>query len=229
MEPHSWTLSPKEAVSLQKTLAGLVVTQPLPAGLKIVGATDISYSKSSDLLIAVIATFKLPGLEFIESAHHVCRATFPYVPGLLSFREIPPLLEAWGGIAKKPDVILCDGQGIAHPRKLGLAAHLGLCLDLPTVGCAKSRLCGSYDEPPLKKGSSRPLLLNGEQVGCVLRSRDSVKPIYVSPGHLSDVESSKRLVLRCLDRFRIPGPLRFAHIEANRLRIEIETPESQIA
>lgn len=228
MEPHSWTLSPKEAVSLQKTLAGLVVTQPLPAGLKIVGATDISYSKNSDLLIAVIATFELPRLEFIESAHHVCRATFPYVPGLLSFREIPPLLVAWGAIAKKPDVILCDGQGIAHPRKLGLAAHLGLCLGIPTVGCAKSRLCGSYEEPPMKKGSSRPLLLNGEQVGCVLRSRDSVKPIYVSPGHLSDVESSKRLVLRCLDRFRIPGPLRFAHIEANRLRIEIQTPD-QIA
>ena len=109
----------------------------------------------------------------IESAHHVCRATFPYVPGLLSFREIPPLLEAYGGeSAKKPDVILCDGQGIAHPRKLGLAAHLGLCLDIPTVGCAKSRLCGSHDEPPLKKGSSRPLLLNGEQVGVVFRSRD---------------------------------------------------------
>jgi deoxyribonuclease V len=145
----------------------------------------------------------------------------------LSFREIPPLLEAWAKIGQKPDVLLCDGQGIAHPRKVGLASHFGLYLDIPTVGCAKSRLCGSYDEPPLKKGSSRPLLLNGEQVGIVFRSRDGVKPIYVSPGHLSDLASSKKLVSRCIGRYRIPEPLRLAHIEANRQRVEIEKLQVQ--
>lgn len=223
MEPHSWELSPKEAIDLQKTLAERVLIQPLPARLKIVGAEDISYSKHSDLLMAVILTFKWPGLELLESVHHVCRATFPYVPGLLSFREVPPLLEAYSKLGRKPDVLLCDAQGIAHPRKFGLAAHLGLCLELPTVGCAKSRLCGSHDDPPLKKGSSAPLLLNGEQVGIVFRSRDGVKPVYISPGHLSDLKSSKRLVDRCVRRYRIPEPLRLAHIEANRLRVKIET------
>jgi deoxyribonuclease V len=222
VEPHSWALSPKEAIVLQKTLAERVLIQPLPARLKIVGAEDISYSKHSDLLMAVILTFKWPGLELLESVHHVCRATFPYVPGLLSFREVPPLLEAYSKLGRKPDVLLCDAQGIAHPRKFGLAAHLGLCLELPTVGCAKSRLCGSHDDPPLKKGSSTPLILNGEQVGIVFRTRDGVKPVYISPGHLSDLKSSKRLVDRCVRRYRIPEPLRLAHIEANRLRVKIE-------
>ena len=215
-------LSPKEAISLQKALAGQVLIQPLPAGLKIVGATDISYSKHSDLLTAVIVTLTLDGLDPIESVHHVRGATFPYVPGLLSFREIPPLIEAYGKLGRKPDVLLCDGQGIAHPRKFGFAAHLGLCLGIPTVGCAKSRLCGSHDDPPFGKGSSRPLLLNGEQVGVVFRSRDGVKPIYISPGHLADVQSSTKLVQRCLGRYRIPVPLRLAHSEANRVRIEVE-------
>ncbi len=222
MELHSWTLSAKEAISLQKTLAEQVLIQPLPARLKILGAEDLSYSKHSDLLFAVILTFKWPGLEVIESVHHVCKASFPYVPGLLSFREVPPLIEAYGKLGQKPDVLLCDAQGIAHPRKLGLAAHLGLCLGIPTVGCAKSRLCGTHDDPPLKKGSSRPLMLDGEQVGIVFRSRDGVKPIYISPGHLADVQSSKKLVYRCLRRYRIPEPLRLAHIEANRRRMEIE-------
>ncbi len=222
LELHSWTLSAKEAISLQKTLAEQVLIQPLPARLKILGAEDLSYSKHSDLLFAVILTFKWPGLDLIESVHHVCKASFPYVPGLLSFREVPPLIEAYGKLGQKPDVLLCDAQGIAHPRKLGLAAHLGLCLGIPTVGCAKSRLCGTHDDPPLKKGSSRPLMLDGEQVGIVFRSRDGVKPIYISPGHLADVQSSKKLVYRCLRRYRIPEPLRLAHIEANRRRMEIE-------
>lgn len=223
VESHSWALSPMEAISLQKTLAERVLAKPLAARLKVVGATDISYSRNSDLLIAVIVTCKLPGMELIESVHHVGRASFPYIPGLLSFREIPPLLGAYAKIGQKPDVILCDGQGIAHPRKLGLAAHFGLCLDIATIGCAKSRLCGSFDEPPQKKGSSRPLFLNGEQVGIVYRSRDGVQPIYISPGHLCDLKSSKKFVARCIGRYRIPEPIRLAHSEANRKRLEIES------
>jgi deoxyribonuclease V len=192
--------------------------QPLPARLKIIGAADISYSKHTDLLTAVILTFSWPSLDLIESAHHVCRVTFPYVPGLLSFREVPPLIEAYRKIGRKPDVLLCDGQGIAHPRRLGFAAHLGLYLGIPTVGCAKSRLCGDHDSLSLRKGSSKPLILYGDRVGLVFCSRDGVKPIYISPGHLSDIPSSKRLISRCLRRYRIPEPLRLAHIEANRLR-----------
>jgi len=215
---HSWNLSPKEAIALQKALAAQVRIEPLPTRLKIIGAADISYSKNSNLLIAVIVSFRWPGLDLLESVHHVCRAAFPYVPGLLSFREVPPLIEAYRKIKQKPDVLLCDGQGIAHPRKFGFAAHLGLYLGIPTVGCAKSRLCGTHDSLPLRKGSSKPLLLNGETIGLAFCSKDGVKPIYISPGHLADIPSSKRLISGCLRRYRIPEPLRLAHIEANRLR-----------
>jgi deoxyribonuclease V len=220
---HGWDLSPKEAVALQKTLAAQVRNEPLATRFKIIGAEDISYSRHSDTLVAVILTFRWPGLEQIESAYHVCRASFPYVPGLLAFREVPPLIGAYRKIRQKPEVLLCDGQGIAHPRKLGLAAHLGLYLGIPTVGCAKSRLCGEHQSPTLRKGFSKPLLLNGEEVGIVFCSRDGVKPIYISPGHLADVASSKRLISRCLRRYRIPEPLRLAHIEANRIRQILRT------
>jgi deoxyribonuclease V len=221
-ELHGWDLSPREAIALQKTLASAVRIQPLPSRFKVIGASDISYSRQSETLIAVIVSFTWPGLEPIESVHHVCRAAFPYVPGLLAFREAPPLIEAYGKIRQKPAVLLCDGQGIAHPKKLGLAAHLGLCLGIPTIGCAKSRLCGEHENVTLKKGFSKPLILGGEQVGLVFCSRDGVKPIYISPGHLADVASSKRIVSRCLRRFRIPEPLRLAHIEANRIRQLLE-------
>ncbi|MGA2401946.1 MAG: endonuclease V, partial [Syntrophobacteraceae bacterium] len=190
---HSWTLSPKEAIALQKTLAAEVRIQPLPTRLKTIGAADISYCRHTCRLIAVILTFRWPGLDLLESVHHMCKADFPYVPGLLSFREVPPLIGAYRKIRQKPDVLLCDGQGIAHPRKLGFAAHLGLCLGIPTVGCAKSRLFGDHKVLTLRKGRSLPLILGGEQVGLVFCSRDGVKPIYISPGHLSDIASSKRL------------------------------------
>jgi deoxyribonuclease V len=228
LEPHSWTLSVKEAIVLQKTLAAQVRIQPLPTGLKIIGAADISYSRHTELLIAVIVSLRWPGLDLIESAHYVCKEAFPYVPGLLSFREVPPLIETYRKIRQKPDVLLCDGQGIAHPRKLGFAAHLGLCLGIPTVGCAKSRLCGDHESLTLRKGLSKPLFVNGEQLGLVLCSRDGVKPIYISPGHLSDIASSKRLILRCLRRYRIPEPLRLAHLEANRRRTEVENRISEV-
>jgi deoxyribonuclease V len=219
---HDWSLSPKEAIELQKTLAAQVRIEPLPSGLEIIGAADIAYSRRTDLLIAVILSFKWPGLDLIESVHHVCRASFPYVPGLLSFREVPPLLDAFRKIGQKPQVLLCDGQGIAHPRRMGFASHLGLCLGIPTVGCAKSRLCGDHENPVLRKGSSKPLLLGGEEIGLVFCSRDGVKPIYISPGHLSDIPSSKKLISLCLRRYRIPEPLRLAHIEATRRREEAD-------
>ncbi|MGO9371174.1 MAG: endonuclease V [Syntrophobacteraceae bacterium] len=222
MEPHNWSLSPKEAIALQKRLAADVRIQPLPVRFKIIGAADISYCRHTGCLIAVVLSFKWPSLDLIESVHHVCKAAFPYVPGLLSFREVPPLIEAYRKIGQKPDVLLCDGQGIAHPRKLGFAAHLGLCLGIPTVGCAKSRLCGDHERLTLRKGRSVPLFLDGEQVGLVFCSRDAVKPIYISPGHLSDIASSKRLVSRCLRTYRIPEPLRLAHIGANRIRQKLD-------
>ncbi len=223
---HGWDLSPREAVDLQKSLAEEVRIEPLSMRFKFLGAADISYCKDTDLLIAVVLSFRWPSLDLIESAHHVCKSAFPYIPGLLAFREVPPLIEAYRKIRQKPDVLLCDGQGIAHPRKMGFASHLGLCLGIPTVGCAKSRLCGEHESLTLRKGSSKPLVLNGERVGLVFCSREGVQPVYISPGHLADITSSKRLVSRCLGRYRIPEPLRLAHIEANRIRVALRAPGS---
>ncbi len=211
-------LSPREARELQDHLAGRVRLQPLPASFSILAAADLSYIKESHELIAVIVTFSWPDLTPLETVHIKAPIRFPYVPGLLSFREIPALLKAYEGLRRPPDVFMCDGQGLAHPRRFGLACHLGVVLSLPTVGCAKSRLCGDHETLGPTRGDRRPLLLNGEQVGYVYRSKTRVKPLYISPGHLADCDSALALVEQCISRFRIPDPLRIAHHAATILR-----------
>ncbi len=218
---HPWNLSPREAVSLQRELSRQVILQPLPAHFEVLGAADISYVPAIDRLTAVMVTFRLPDLKLVETVHCVCPIEFPYIPGLLSFREVPPLLKAFELLERKPDVILCDGQGIAHPRKLGLASHLGLCLDIPTVGCAKKKLCGRHEPFQMTRDLYRPILIHDEPVGFVLCSRTGVKPIYISPGHKSDLNTSLELVRRCLGRYRIPEPLRQAHAIATKLRTQM--------
>jgi deoxyribonuclease V len=218
LDVHRWDMSPKEARLLQVELAGRVRMEPLPENFSTLGAADIAYVAVTNQLVATILTFEWPNLTLIEASHVVAPIEFPYIPGLLSFREVPPLLKAHKKLQHPPEVLLCDGQGIAHPRRLGLASHLGLCLGIPTIGCAKEILCGNHDDLELRRGSSVPLYFRDEIVGWVLCSRDGIKPIYVSPGHLSDLESSKRLICRSLGRFRIPEPLRQAHNMATRLR-----------
>ncbi|MBW1974017.1 MAG: endonuclease V [Deltaproteobacteria bacterium] len=213
--------SPKDAIRLQKELAGKVVICPLPANFRFLGASDLGYfslpagDRGKDrFCVAVILVFDWPDLNLVDEASHVASVTFPYVPGLLSFREVPAMLEAWRKLCIKPDVFLCDGQGIAHPRGIGLASHLGVILDIPTVGCAKKRLCGTHDELPLQKGSRTPLFFQGRQVGVVYRSRTGVKPLYISPGHRADIDSSVKVVEKCIGKYRIPEPLRQAHRRA---------------
>lgn len=218
---HSWDFTPKEAVALQRELAARVVLQPLPQDFRVLGASDIGYVRHANRLVAVMLTFSWPELQPLEAVQAICPVRFPYVPGLLSFREIPPLLEAFEQLRHRPGVLLCDGQGIAHPRRFGLASHLGLWLGLPTVGCAKKRLCGKHGPPPVSKGRSVPLYLDEDVVGSLYCSRDNVKPIYVSPGHLSNLESSEQLIARCLGRYRIPEPLRQAHLLATKLRTQL--------
>jgi deoxyribonuclease V len=220
-ELHRWDLQPAAAKALQLELAERVRLQSLPTAFRVLGAADIAYVAATKQLVAVMVTFQWPDLTLLESSHVVAPVAFPYIPGLLSFREVPSLLEAHRKLRRPPEVLLCDGQGIAHPRKFGLASHLGLCLEIPTVGCAKKLLCGKHDELGLRRGSASPLRLRDEAVGWVFRSRDAVKPIYISPGHLSDLESSKDLIHRCLGRFRIPEPLRQAHNLATRLRLSL--------
>lgn len=211
-------LTPSQARELQAELVGCVVMRPLPRDFRVLGAADIGYVKGSNLLAAVVLTFEWPALTLIETGQVIAPARFPYVPGLLSFREIPAVLAACDQLRRKPHVLLCDGQGIAHPRRFGLASHLGVCLGIPTVGCAKKRLCGDFEPFEWRKGQSSALMLDGEAVGRVVCTRDGVKPVYISPGHLADIPSSVDLIEKCLSRFRIPEPLRQAHLAATRLR-----------
>lgn len=217
---HPWDLSPSEAKALQEDISKQVRIQQLPMDFKLLGSADLSYITSSGHLIAVMIAFKWPELELVEATHFLAPVRFPYVPGLLSFREIPSLLKCFSQLTNRPDVLLCDGQGIAHPRKLGLASHLGLWLQIPTVGCAKKRLCGRHEPFELRRGNSSPLYYKGEIVGNVFCTRDGVKPVYISPGHLCDLQSATELVRRCLGRYRIPEPQRQAHNLAARIKQE---------
>ena len=213
---HSWDITPKEAIALQKQLATQVVLKPLPARITLVAGADVGYSSRYNSAVAALATYTYPSLEFRELVQFSDEIAYPYVPGLLSFRELPLLLKAFPLLQQQPDVVLCDGQGVAHPRRLGLASHLGLWLDIPTVGCAKTRLVGTHGEIGPKKGQYRSLLQRRERVGVVLRTRTMVKPLYISPGHLADVQSSRRLVIRCCSKYRIPEPIRRAHLAVQR-------------
>jgi deoxyribonuclease V len=168
-------------------------------------------------------------MEIVETSAVRRRVTFPYIPGLLSFREAPAIVAAWRRLRHRADLLLCDGQGIAHPRALGLAAHLGLLLGVPAIGCAKSRLCGENDEPGPRRGDRAPLVLDGRVVGAVVRTRDRVRPLYVSPGHLLGVESAVRWVLACGGGFRLPEPTRRADMLVGRIARGLEPAAAGIA
>jgi len=215
---HGWEMSAAEARRLQRQLAGRVRLRAVPRRLGLVAGADIAFDRAAGRAYACVVVLSFPGMEEVEVARAWAPLTFPYVPGLLTFREGPALAEAFRKLRSRPDAVIFDGQGIAHPRRFGLAAHMGLWLGLPSVGCAKSRLVGSHDEPGHRKGDRAPLLDGGEHIGTVLRTRESVKPVYVSPGHLADVETSAELVLACCTRYRLPEPTRRAHIAVARYK-----------
>jgi deoxyribonuclease V len=215
---HPWDLTPAEARALQGELAKEVDTSsPLPTWQSL-AAADVSFDRGGEVLFAAVVVVLAETFEVVERVGLASPARFPYVPGLLSFREAPALLEAFDQLKSRPDVVLCDGQGIAHPRRLGIASHLGLRLELPTVGCAKSRLCGHFDEPGPNRGDRSPLIDNGETIGAVLRTRARVAPLFVSPGHRCDQESAVALVLATTRKYRLPIPSRMAHEYVNEVR-----------
>ncbi len=215
---HPWDLTSAEARALQRELAGQIELRPLPRRPALVAGADVAFSKKRGLAFAAVVVFETGRMEPIETAEASAELTFPYVPGLLTFREGPALLEAFRKLERAPDVIIFDGQGLAHPCRIGLASHMGLCLGLPTVGCAKSRLIGEHEEPGRRKGDWTALRHEGEQIGVVLRTRTDVRPVYVSPGHLSDLQTSRRLVLACCAGYRLPEPTRRAHLSVSRLK-----------
>lgn len=217
---HSWDISPTEAVALQRELATRVVLQPLPPKCDLIAACDVSFDVGGEILFAAIVVLNRADFSVVEEVTVQDRVTFPYVPGLLSFRELPILLKGFAQLQVKPDLVLCDGQGIAHPRRLGIASHLGLWLEIPTIGSAKNILCGQYDEPGPLRGSKSPIVHHKEIIGYALRSRSKVKPIFVSPGHLCDIPSAVDMVLSLVDRYRIPVPIRHVHNLSNAVRKE---------
>jgi deoxyribonuclease V len=215
---HRWDLTPTEAVTFQKQLASQIETRTPLTGCRLVAGADVSYNRFSPVLYASVVVLRLDDLSVIEKQGFVAEVDFPYVPGLLSFRETPVLLEAFGRIQSEPDAVILDGHGYSHPRRVGFASHLGLWLDLATVGCAKSRLIGEFKEPGRQAGSLAPLKDKGEVIGQVVRTKTGVKPVFVSVGHRIDLHSAVELVLRTCSGYRLPEPTRLAHLEVNRLR-----------
>ncbi|HVG21269.1 MAG TPA: deoxyribonuclease V [Blastocatellia bacterium] len=233
---HAWDLTPTEAVQLQKKLREQVRVEPLKRDARLVAGCDISFNKFSEVVYAGIVVLRLPGLEIVDRATAITRTTFPYIPGLLSFRETPALLEAWEKLTTAPDVVMLDGQGLAHPRRFGIACHFGLITGRPTLGCAKTVLVGRYDEPGESAGSYSLMVDKGETVGAAVRTKDRVAPVYISLGNLIDLPGAIDLALRCVkgyagqgeslfdskpaskSKYRIPEPTRQAHLLVNELR-----------
>ncbi len=215
---HSWNVAPGEARLLQEGLATQVDTTFDPITPRTIGAVDVSSEWHGSDLTAGVVVCDAKTLAPIDQASFHGRASFPYVPGLLSFRELPHVLQAYERLTIKPDLVLCDGQGIAHPRRLGIASHLGLWLDTPTIGCAKSRLIGVYQEPGPNRGDWTPLVDRGATIGAVLRTRPKCKPVYVSIGHQMDLRTAIEFVLICTEKYRLPTPARSVHEYVNRVR-----------
>ena len=218
---HNWNLPYSEAVNLQKKLAEKVKHIKIKKQPKIIAGLDCAFSKDGKRIIATVVVLKIPEFELIETVHAVKKVTFPYIPGLLSFREAPVCIAAVTKLRNQPDVFIIDGQGIAHPRRLGLAAHLGLFFDKPTIGCAKSRLTGNFEEPQLEKGSFSPLNDGNEVIGSVVRTRTNVKPVFVSVGNKCLLEDAIQITLACTTKYRLPEPTRLAHQRVSKLKLQI--------
>ncbi|MCH7761667.1 deoxyribonuclease V [candidate division TA06 bacterium] len=205
---HPWKVSTEEGVRIQEELRSGIRFQNGFGEISTIAGLDVSFNRKRGYGAVMIFTF--PDLQMIEEVVVEKDLDFPYVPGFLSFREGPILLNALEKIHKDPDILLIDGQGVAHPRGLGLASHIGLLLDKPTIGCAKSRLVGEYEEPDRVMGSVTPLTLKQKRIGSVVRTRNSVKPLFISPGHKIDLETSVEIVLKCCRGYRLPEPIRSA-------------------
>jgi len=207
-------ITPKEAVASQKRMAAAVVTDSDFVSIGHVAGIDVSFRAGIANAAAVTLTF--PGMKVVETASAMRKVTFPYIPGLLAFREAPVALEAFAKLSTSPDLLVIDGHGIAHPRRFGLACHLGVALDIPSIGCAKSRLTGQWREPARRRGSSTRLIAGEEVIGRVVRTRDGVKPVFISTGHKVSLKDAVRLVLGMATKYRLPEPIRHAHIAAGR-------------
>jgi deoxyribonuclease V len=208
---HEWRVSPAQAMKIQVELAARVSKTGTVTRPRLIAGVDISVDRWAKTGTGAVVVLSYPGLELVEVKVVTDRIEFPYIPGLLSFRESPLIIKACEGLTVKPDLVFVDGQGYAHPRRMGIASHLGLLLNIPTVGCAKSRLIGSYQEPADAAGSFTDLLDNGEVIGAVLRTRAGVSPLFISIGHMISLSSAIDWVLACCRGYRVPECTRLAH------------------
>jgi deoxyribonuclease V len=211
-------ISPKEAIQVQQKLRKQIEISALDKEIKTVGGADISFHRGSDEIHAAIIVLELPRLKPVTRSLVTDEMTFPYIPGLLAFREMPVLLKAWNLLQVKPDVLILDGHGIAHPRRMGIATHFGIEVDHPTIGCAKNILTGNHGELGSKKGATADLLDKDERIGFALRSRTNVNPIFVSPGHKLSFKNAYSIVMSTLTKYKLPRTTRLAHRWANKLR-----------
>ncbi|MDI6763513.1 MAG: endonuclease V [Thermodesulfobacteriota bacterium] len=212
MKPlHSWEVSIEEAIRIQENLKDHLILKKTFSCLKTIGGGDVAYSTNKNSLFGAIAVLSYPEMKPIDTATAKDEISFPYIPGLLSFREGPILVKAFQSLRVKPDLLIFEGHGTAHPRGVGLASHMGLWFDLPSIGCARTPLLKKFDNPGLSRGSFEWIFLKRKKVGAVLRTRQGVKPVFVSPGHRIDLMTSIRIVLATCQRYRIPEPLRRAH------------------
>jgi deoxyribonuclease V len=213
-ELHGWRVSVAQAREIQLKLASQVSRVDRTGTPRYIAGVDISVNRAKDEATGAVVVLSYPALELVEVSTVKGKTEFPYVPGLLSFREAPLILPAYEQLSNKPDLILVDGQGIAHPRRIGIASHLGILLDKPTIGCAKSRLCGEFEMPGDSPGSYSELLDRAEVIGAVVRTRKAVKPLFISIGHKVDLPGAISWVLRCCRGYRLPEPSRLAHLAA---------------
>ena len=219
MKPlHTWDVSIDQAICIQEELRNRIVLQKTFAEVKTIGGGDVAYSKTKNLLFGAIVVLSFPEMEMVDRVAASGKITFPYISSFFSFREGPILIKTFQKLRVEPDVMIYDGQGIAHPRGVGLASHMGLWFDIPSIGCAKTPLLHEYILPRPTRGSFESVRRNGKVAGAVLRTRDNVKPLFVSPGHRIDLRTSIQLVLTTCQRFRIPEPLRKAHQASHDIR-----------
>jgi deoxyribonuclease V len=214
---HPWDVPPAEAVAIQRDLRRSIVPEFPPRKVEIVAGVDMSV-RGQEARAAVVA-LSYPELTPLEQATAEVPITMPYIPGLLAFREGPAVLAACARLALEPDLLVFDGHGLAHPRRFGIACHMGVLLDRPSIGCAKSRLCGEHDEPPVEAGSHTLLRDGGEVIGAVVRTRSGVRPVFVSIGHRVDLDAATQYILNCCRGYRLPEPTRLAHQAAGGAQV----------
>ncbi len=215
---HPWDITYEEAIKIQNLLRDKVVLKRIDKKIKYIAGLDVSYEKGTHLVWAGVVILNFPSLVKVEERWSEKKVTFPYIPGLLSFREVPPMIDVLKKTALEPDLIFCDGQGIAHPRGLGLASHLGVLLQKPTIGCAKSRLIGEYSPVGEQRGDYVYLKYQDKVIGAVIRTRSRVKPVFISPGYGIMLDDCIRFVLQTCSKYRIPEPTRQAHLLVNSIR-----------